>query len=120
MFPAVMQAPLSSEATDLYLWATVSAACAHFGRDVDEMWRSLDARPVRDSDVIERGGRLWHDYQRLAHEIRRKVIAAQTARERQAKGEFPNQDPALRPAAPIPAKKATHPSPAQMSMFEGG
>lgn len=85
MYGATIDAPLRRELTDLYLWASVNACVRHYRRDRDELWKTLDMAPIEDREVIERGGRLWQDYQTLAEAIRRKVIRAQTEREHDEK-----------------------------------
>jgi hypothetical protein len=82
MMPAVFQAPLNDHSHELYLWAATTAAARQFKRPVAEVWAQIGSKPIADAEVIERGGRLWHSYQPLADEIRRKVIAEQRRRER--------------------------------------
>jgi hypothetical protein len=82
MFPAVMEAPLRSDAVELYLWACATASARHFRRPISSIWKSVGGRVITDKEVIMRGGRLWEEYASLSHEIRRKVIAVQTERER--------------------------------------
>jgi hypothetical protein len=43
------------------------------------------AEPITDAAVLRPGGRLFETYRGLAHDIRRRVIAAQTAREREVR-----------------------------------
>jgi len=85
MFPRMMEAPMPNDMSELYLWASATASARHYNRPIAEIWQSVGGRVITDDEVIVRGGRLWQDYQSLSHEIRRKVIAAQTERERAAK-----------------------------------
>jgi hypothetical protein len=81
MYGAMLDAPRPHNTSELYLWASANAAAHHYKRDIAEIWQSLDMPPITDRDVVDRSGRLYHDYAALAAEIRRKVIAAQKQRE---------------------------------------
>lgn len=81
MYPRTFESPMRSEMADLYLWASTQAAAKHFGRDLAAMWKQVGGREITDREVLEPGGRLYYEYRDLAHEIRRKVIAALKARE---------------------------------------
>jgi hypothetical protein len=81
MYGAMLDAPRPHNTSELYLWASASAASRHYRRDIAEIWKSLNMPPIADAEVVVRGGRLNHDYTALAAEIRRKVIAAHKQRE---------------------------------------
>lgn len=86
MYPRTMEAPMRSDMTELYLWATATACARHYKKPIAKYWKDLAGqRPIPDKEVIVRGGRLWHEYSDLSHEIRRKVIAHQTGRDRESK-----------------------------------
>lgn len=90
MMPWTFEAPLGYEMTELYLWASTAAVARHTGRPVDEIWAALEhQRSIPDTEVVTRGGRLWHLYQPLAYEIRRKVIQAQAKREKEERRQEP-------------------------------
>ncbi len=81
MYGATMVAPLQHDAADLYLWASNQAVVAHFGPDSESAKGAYEvSKHVTDADVLQPGGRLYHDYRQLAFEIRDKV--AKTCRER--------------------------------------
>lgn len=81
MYGAMLDAPRPHHTSELYLWAAANAASRRYDRDIAEIWRSLNMPPITDTDVVDRGGRLYHEYAALAAEIRRKVVAAQKQRE---------------------------------------
>ena len=83
MYGAMLEAPRTHDLTELYLWASVNAAARHYKRDPAGIWQNLDHRPIEDSEVIERGGRLWNTYQPLANSVVRKVIDEAHERERE-------------------------------------
>jgi len=114
MYGAMMTAPRGADLTDLYLWATTQAAARHYGKPVAEYWQQLDHRPIADSDVLERSGRLWHDYQALAHEARRKTIAAQASRDREERHEVKGSIDKVSIKQPAQTKRA---EPQQRSLF---
>jgi hypothetical protein len=74
MMPATQEAPLSTNAVQLYLWAC-RHALARSGRQVPKEPDSIRMHPATDDEVLDRGGWLHDDYRRLAQEIRRKVEA---------------------------------------------
>jgi hypothetical protein len=86
MFGASMDAPMDRDHVDLYLWATINAHAKRKGFDpVTLFGELLNMRPITDDEVLERGGRLHETYRRLAEDIRRKVVAHQAGRDREAK-----------------------------------
>lgn len=82
MMPATMDAPMSMECTDLYLWASAQSCARHYGRTLDDMWQQIGGHVVTDADVTAPGGRYHHTYRELCSDIRRRVVKAQTDRER--------------------------------------
>jgi hypothetical protein len=92
MYCAMMDAPRHSDIVDLYLWAATTASARHYNRPIEDLWKQLDMRPIADDEVLERGGRLWQDYQALADEARRKSIAAAHGQEREAQKETKERD----------------------------
>jgi hypothetical protein len=100
MYGAMMSAPRGSDLTDLYLWAASTASARHYSRPIEELWQQLNMRAVADSDVLERSGRLWHDYQALANAARSKSIAEQAGREPKTPKRKQPAAPALAAAAP--------------------
>jgi hypothetical protein len=104
MMPATYQQPLRHDSHEMYLWAAVNAAARQYKRPIEDLWKeTLGMKPILDADVVERGGRLWHTYQDLASDIRRKVIAEQQRRERSGM--------AARPKPPEPAEPPESPRP---------
>ena len=86
MMPATFQAPLGSNLTDLYCWASAHASARHrleSGTAEEIMTKAGYEQPIPDAKVLTRGGRLWHDYHHLAHEIRRKVAAVHAAQRKE-------------------------------------
>jgi hypothetical protein len=82
MYPAAMEHPLSRDAVDLYLWAGANAVAMHKHEPIEKIWQGMECPAIRNKEVIIPGGRLWYDYSNLSHEIRRRVVAEQTQRER--------------------------------------
>jgi hypothetical protein len=101
MMPATFQQPLRYDSHELYLWASVTAVARHTKRPIAEVWSALGHRPIADAEIIERGGRLWHSYQSLADEIRRKVIAHQRLLERNGQAAAPEPAKAELPSLPL-------------------
>jgi len=85
MYPATMEHPLPYESTQLYLWATANASARHRQLPICEIWKMIGSEPITDEQVCCRGGKWWETYRDLASEIRRKVIAHQTQRDRAEK-----------------------------------
>lgn len=85
IYPASMDAPLTHDMSELYLWAAAQANRYNPHSSVTDPWSLIGGQPVSDADVLEPGGRLYPIYRRLCGDIRRKVIKHQTAREREAK-----------------------------------
>ena len=107
MYPATLAHPLERDFGELYLWATMTAHAAKLGSPVGPLWDTLmHMRPIEDAEVLERGGRLHETYRNLATDVRRKVIAAQAAREREARAETKAAAPAATPA-PVPPSAFT-------------
>jgi hypothetical protein len=100
MMPASHQAPFAHDLFELYMWATTHAAARHYKKPVAHYWKELGMRPIEDRDVLDRRGRLWHTYQGLASEIRRKVTAMGRSRERTGQTEAP--EPPRRELPPLP------------------
>lgn len=104
MQPASLEAPLSYEHTQLFLWASAHAVARRDDKPLEDIWRALGGAPVMDAQVTRPGGAFYQDYRHLASDIRRKVIQAQKARER-----------SLRSHAPRPAP--SRPDIVQLSLF---
>jgi len=85
MYPAMLEAPPRSEHADLYVWATAHAMARKNGTSLAEFYKTMGMRPIEDSEVLDRRGRLHDAYRRLSEDIRRKVIRAQAERERDGK-----------------------------------
>ena len=85
MYPRTMDAPMHHEHAQIYLWASINASAKKYGWSIKEGWKNLGMvdYPVRDEDVVKPSGRYYYDYQRICSDIRRKVVNAQTARERE-------------------------------------
>lgn len=108
MYPATMAAPLYSDHADLYIWATIKAHSRRKAISSDDAHRELlGSYPITDAAVLEPRGRLFETYRRMAQDIRRRVIAAQTERDRatarQNKAEQPAQS--AKPVKPVQAEQ---------------
>lgn len=75
MYPAAMDAPLSPEYADIYLWAAAQANARHTGKTVAEIWSCIGP-PVEDRHVTDPSGRCHHAYRQLCRDIRRRVMKA--------------------------------------------
>lgn len=85
MYPATLEAPMRHYYADLYIWASAHAHAKRKGIDPAEFFKTLNMTPIRDDDVLRPGGRLYETYRELAHDMRRRVIAHQTTRDREVK-----------------------------------
>lgn len=92
MYPATMDAPLSVEYSDIYLWAAAQANARHTGKTVAAIWAGI-GEPVEDRPIISEGGRYHYAYRQLCGDIRRRVIKAAGAASRDAKIQEP--EPAI-------------------------
>jgi hypothetical protein len=93
MYPATMDAPLSMEYTDIYLWAAAQANARHYGKTVAEMWSAVGGDPVEDRHITDPSGRYHHTYRQLCSDIRRRVVKAASAASRP--GKSPAQESAV-------------------------
>jgi hypothetical protein len=112
MYPATMAAPMYSDYADLYIWATVKAHSRRKAISSHDAFRELlGSDPITDASVLEPRGRLFETYRYLAQDIRRRVIAAQTERDRATARQNKAEQPA-KPAKPVKPVQAE-----QFSMF---
>ena len=84
MYPATMDAPLSMEYTDIYLWAAAQANARHYGRTAAQIWENI-GEPVEDRLITDPSGRYHHTYRQLCSDIRRRVVKAAGEASRSAK-----------------------------------
>jgi len=87
MYGASLDAPMPRDYAELYLWAAVSAVAKRDKRDAAAIFGVMNMQPIENDDVLAPSGRLHNAYSRLAHDVRRKVIAAATGRDRQERRE---------------------------------
>jgi hypothetical protein len=111
MYPATMAAPMYSDYADLYIWATVKAHSRRKAISSDDAFRELGSDPITDASVLEPRGRLFETFRYLAQDIRRRVIAAQTERDRADARQAKAQKP-VKPANPARTVEAE-----QFTMF---
>lgn len=92
MYGASLDAPMGRDHADLYVWATIGADAKRKGIEPLACFELHHIEPVPDALVLKPNGRLHSTYSRLAHDIRRRVIAAQTQRERETRKSQKTQD----------------------------
>lgn len=103
MYGRTLDAPLGYRMTDLYVWASANAVAKWKQKTVEQVFSELDMKPVTDAQVLQPRGMLHNDYWSLAHDVRRKVIAAQTLNERAAHRRDKADAKLQKPARPVVA-----------------
>ena len=93
MYPATMDAPLSMEYSDIYLWAAARANARRTGKTAAEIWSAVGGEPVADRLIVDPSGRYHHSYRQLCGDIRRRVVKAAAKVSRAEK--IPDQEPAI-------------------------
>lgn len=92
LYPASHDAPMLHEYAEIYIWASTQACAKYYHKPREYFAKVVGGLVVKDSDVIERGGRYFQTYQELCQTIRNRVVSVQSGREKVVKSKTKDQN----------------------------